>query len=85
MITVSPKDLEMHKLFRKKTCFLVHLDIFDNRHKCMKVVANILSLASINKFPNLQKNSLIVRHYTTKCKINHKAIRHVSFWQHIEA
>jgi hypothetical protein len=38
MNIASPKDYEIHKVFKKKYLKKNHLEFLDNKHKCMKVV-----------------------------------------------
>jgi hypothetical protein len=37
MIITSPKEKEMHKMFRKETSNLLHFEILENKHRHIKV------------------------------------------------
>jgi hypothetical protein len=37
MIITSPKEKEMHKMFRKETSNLFHFEILENKHRHIKV------------------------------------------------
>jgi hypothetical protein len=38
MKTASPKKLGMHKIFIKLIIIIIHFELFNNKHKCMRVV-----------------------------------------------